>query len=95
MDTMLDPKHQLLFALCDEYKKPIPDFSSVTAQNLGMDIDVFSWALRKLQNEGLINGLKEVPTWLFPLHDIPWSILPSRDGLLYAEKLIMEVIDFG
>ena len=65
----LDSKQEVLYAIYSEYQKDIPDMKSITYQSLDMDLDVFQMALIKLQNEGLIEGLKIIP---------PGTVIPSR-----------------
>lgn len=53
----LDTKNQVLLALYIEYQKDLPKMQNVTCTSLNMDIDVFNAALKKLSNEGYIEGL--------------------------------------
>ncbi len=88
MDMMMDPKHQLLLAICEEYNKATPNISSISAWSLHMNQDVFHWALIKLDNEGLIheyfNGFGNAMIKAGYIE----GVLPTREGLEYAEKLM-------
>lgn len=53
----LDSKQRVLLAIYTEYQKDIPEMFSITAENLGMDEEVFIIALEKLVNEELINAV--------------------------------------
>lgn len=54
----LDTKQKVLVAIYTEYQKDKPNMKeTITANNLGIDIDVFKIALDKLDNEGLVSGL--------------------------------------
>ena len=53
----LDTKNQVLLALYIEYQKDLPKMQNVTCTSLNMDIDIFNVALKKLSNEGYIEGL--------------------------------------
>ncbi|WP_094607165.1 hypothetical protein SPSIL_058310 [Sporomusa silvacetica DSM 10669] len=51
-------KDQILVAIYLEYQKDIPDMTQIKATNLGLDHSVFKVALKKLDNELMVNGLK-------------------------------------
>lgn len=65
----LDSKQEVLYAIYLEYQKDLPDMKSITYKSLDMDLDVYQMALIKLQNEGLIDGLRIIP---------PGTVIPSR-----------------
>jgi hypothetical protein len=89
----LDAKHQVLFAVYAEYQKDVPEMKGLTFDALGMDKTVFVFALTKLENEGLINGLVVIPPSAFrnPSKIIVDGIFPTREGIEYVEaKLEIE-----
>jgi predicted ArsR family transcriptional regulator len=53
----LDTKQKVLLALYTEYQKDLPDMKAVSAEELGINREVFIVALDKLVNEGLITGV--------------------------------------
>jgi len=53
----LDTKQKVLLAIYTEYQKDYPDMTNITFENLGLDQDVFNFALAKLSNEELINDV--------------------------------------
>ena len=84
----LDAKHTVLFAVYSEYQKDIPDMGALTPDLLKLDRRVFNIAFTKLENEGLISGVKTFP----PNADIEPSavsidgVKPTRYGLEYVER---------
>ncbi len=54
----LDTKQKVLIAIYTEYQKDKPNMKSITNEVLGIDRDAFYVALDKLDNEGLVNGIK-------------------------------------
>ena len=84
----LDAKHTVLFAIYAEYQKDIPDMGILTPNLLKLDRRVFNIACVKLENEGLIKGVKT-----FPAHcDIEPSavtvdtVKPTGYGIEYVEQ---------
>jgi len=56
----LDVKQQVLVAIYTECQRDLPDMKSVKADVIGIPITQIFVALDKLENEGLINGVKFV-----------------------------------
>ncbi|WP_315114524.1 YjcQ family protein [uncultured Clostridium sp.] len=55
----LDAKQRVLVAIYTEYQKDIPNMEeTITGENLELDEEVFVMALRKLENEGLIQNIE-------------------------------------
>lgn len=55
----LDAKQRVLIAIYTEYQKDIPNMQeTITGENLELDEEVFVMALRKLENEGLIQNIE-------------------------------------
>lgn len=52
-----DAKQKVLIGLYMEYQKDISDMNSVSAESLGIDMEVYISAIRKLENESLIDGM--------------------------------------
>lgn len=53
-----DTKQKVLLAIYLEYQKDIPDMSSIKAETVGVDREVFDIALDKLDNEQLVKGIR-------------------------------------
>lgn len=47
-------KEKVLVAIYDEYQKDLPDMGTITAESLGLELEVFAVAIEKLYNEELI-----------------------------------------
>lgn len=82
----LDVKQKVLLAIYMEYQKDIPIMESViTAKELGLTQEVFTMALRKLENEGLIQDIDFI--WADnEVYDIIFGdMLITNDGIDYVE----------
>lgn len=78
----LDSKQKLLLAIYTEYQKDLPEMTSITPENVGIDGKVFYVALEKLENENLINGVR----FYMPMS---WNLLTTKMtnyGLEYVEE---------
>lgn len=53
-----DTKQKVLLALYLEYQKDVPKMETITAELLELDSETFKQAVRKLENEELIEGIK-------------------------------------
>ena len=56
----LGTKEQVLLAVYMEYQKDLPKMEQINNTDLNMDIDVFHTALEKLENEGMICGVRRM-----------------------------------
>lgn len=82
----LDTKQKVLVAIYIEYQKDSPNMKkAINAENLQLSQDIFIMALRKLDNEGLINiefFWAEDEIYEFEFDDM----LISYYGIEYVEK---------
>jgi len=52
----MEPKHQLLLAICEEYENATPNVSSISAWSLNMNQDVFNGFGNAMIKAGYIEG---------------------------------------
>ncbi|MCQ4763241.1 YjcQ family protein [Cloacibacillus evryensis] len=82
----LDAMNMVLYAIYTEYQKDLPDMETVNAKALGIEKDVFSVAIMKLENEGLISGAlfsKELGP-KYPSCVSLSKVMPTTRGLTYV-----------
>ena len=87
----LDTKQKVLLAIYTEYQKDYPDMTNITFENLGLDQDVFNFALAKLSNEELINDVifsKTMGTGNRPPMALLNNAKMSRLGIEYVETML-------
>lgn len=54
----MNAENRVFLELYTEYNKDIPNMRSINAWNLGMQENIFNYALQKLQDKNIISGLK-------------------------------------
>ncbi|TCP28784.1 YjcQ protein [Scopulibacillus darangshiensis] len=79
--TELDTKQKVLVAIYLEYQKDLPKMDNITSENLSLDNRVFNTALIKLENEGLIKGLKTTKFDVFTAF-----VMMTNLGINYVEE---------
>lgn len=84
----LDIKQQVLMAIYAEYQKDLPNIESISNESIGVSKDKFYIALIKLDNEGLINGLKAVygGDSVVPQYVVIKHVNMSIQGIEYVEE---------
>jgi hypothetical protein len=84
----LNTKQQVLVAIYTEYQKEIPNMNAITCEKLGISIDEFYIALKKLDNEGLVNNIKILPKGNsnVPAFVVINNAMMSAYGIDYVEK---------
>ena len=84
----LDNKQRVLVAFYTEYQKDVPDMKNITHSAVGMTLEEFVIAIQKLENEGLITGVKYAKVLDFnaPVAVFTDFIMVSTYGLQYVEE---------
>ncbi|MBZ3765246.1 YjcQ family protein [Bacillus cereus] len=83
MKKDLDLKQRVLVALYLEYQKELPVMKTVDFELLESDSERFRFAIRKLQNEGLITGAKFAGP-----HTYTHAVMLTANGLEYVEEIL-------
>ncbi|WP_206810725.1 hypothetical protein [Paradesulfitobacterium ferrireducens] len=84
-----DTKQQVLLALYTEYQRDLPNFNHISAASLGMEVETFNFALKKLQDEELIGDVHLI--WGDENESVPMGVILSlckltRLGIEYVEQ---------
>lgn len=87
----LDSKQRVLLAIYTEYQKDIPIMEDITDELLGLEVEVFGIAVRKLINEDMINAsptvIKRGGSRGQRIEDVNLSgVMMSAKGLEYVEQ---------
>lgn len=84
----LDVKQQVLVGIYLEYQKELPNMKKINADVFGISRDQFFVALDKLDNEGLVNGIKFVRggDGTIPAMAVIDYAKMSSSGIDYVEK---------
>lgn len=84
MSKDLDLKQRVLVGYYLEYQKEIPEMQAVNLETTDTDQRRFYFAVKKLENEGLITGAK------FAIGGavIPTSIMLTPYGIRYVEEVL-------
>lgn len=85
----LDSKQKVLLALYSIYQKDLPDFDRITPEALGLSRDNFNIAVKKLQDEELIEDVHLI--WgeknTIPIGTVLDLVKITRYGISYIEEI--------
>jgi hypothetical protein len=86
----LDLKQKVLVAIYTEYQKDVPEMDNITQSLFDIDESKFIIALKKLENEDKINGLKfaEFTEGTLLLPNTMSQVMMTNHGMDYVENVL-------